>query len=103
MFTLNKEIYQKGRFSASRSGYPEYFSPAFSHSLARNHRALPDLLGRFKYKPGQVRAFGMLVGGAKITSVFQIETFSKMFEEMVKEKKTKKGLRQYALHTFSDF
>ncbi|KAJ0083866.1 hypothetical protein Patl1_30144 [Pistacia atlantica] len=30
--------------------------------------------GRFKYQPGQVRAFGMLAGGTGITPMFQVFT-----------------------------
>ncbi|KAA8516276.1 hypothetical protein F0562_016569 [Nyssa sinensis] len=30
------------------------------------------MLGRFKYQPGQVRAFGMLAGGSGITPMFQV-------------------------------
>ncbi|CAN6928901.1 unnamed protein product [Brassica oleracea] len=28
--------------------------------------------GRFKYQPGQFRAFGMLAGGSGITPIFQV-------------------------------
>lgn len=28
--------------------------------------------GRFKYQPGQVRAFGMIAGGSGITPMFQV-------------------------------
>lgn len=31
--------------------------------------------GRFKYQPGQVRAFGMLAGGTGITPMFQVFYF----------------------------
>lgn len=33
---------------------------------------LLTLQGRFKYQPGQVRAFGMLAGGTGITPMFQV-------------------------------
>ncbi|KAL6539695.1 NADH-cytochrome b5 reductase [Orobanche hederae] len=32
----------------------------------------PKFLGRFKYQPGQVRAFGMIAGGSGITPMFQV-------------------------------
>ncbi|KAJ0021121.1 hypothetical protein Pint_31554 [Pistacia integerrima] len=31
-----------------------------------------ELMGRFKYQPGQIRAFGMLAGGTGITPMFQV-------------------------------
>lgn len=30
------------------------------------------LQGRFRYQPGQVRAFGMIAGGSGITPMFQV-------------------------------
>lgn len=35
-------------------------------------RKLSAKQGRFKYEPGQVRAFGMLAGGSGITPMFQV-------------------------------
>ncbi|XP_075110060.1 NADH--cytochrome b5 reductase 1 isoform X1 [Nicotiana tabacum] len=56
--------YQKKR---KRKGYLAKFHHSmcygFSSSISK---------GRFKYQPGQVRAFGMLAGGSGITPMFQV-------------------------------
>lgn len=38
--------------------------------------------GRFRYTPGQVRAFGMLAGGSGITPMFQVCTWGTYFDSV---------------------
>jgi len=39
--------------------------------------------GRFKYKPGQARAFGMLAGGSGITPMFQVHMWAFKKQELL--------------------
>ncbi|XAR63575.1 Cytochrome-b5 reductase [Bertholletia excelsa] len=54
-------------------------------------------VGRFRYKPGQVRAFGMIAGGSGITPMFQLT------RAILENPKDKTNLHLiYANHSFED-
>ncbi|CAH9061860.1 unnamed protein product [Cuscuta europaea] len=44
----------------------------FREMRVGDYMAVKGPKGRFKYQPGQVRAFGMLAGGSGITPMFQV-------------------------------
>ncbi|KAA8537070.1 hypothetical protein F0562_029548 [Nyssa sinensis] len=60
-FELVVKMYPKGRMSHH-----------FREMSEGDYLAVKGPMGRFKYKPGQVRAFGMLAGGSGITPMFQV-------------------------------
>ncbi|KAL7258240.1 hypothetical protein ACSBR1_004372 [Camellia fascicularis] len=55
------EMYPQGRMSHH-----------FREMREGDYLAMKGPKGRFKYQPGQVRAFGMLAGGTGITPMFQV-------------------------------
>ncbi|KMS95945.1 hypothetical protein BVRB_003520 [Beta vulgaris subsp. vulgaris] len=63
----------KGYFELLVKIYPQ---GKMSHHFSQMHEGdfLPVMgpMGRFRYQPGQARAFGMLAGGTGITPMFQI-------------------------------
>lgn len=53
--------------------YPQgRMSHHFREMCEGDYLAVKGPKGRFKYQPGQVRAFGMLAGGTGITPMFQV-------------------------------
>ncbi|KAG5556165.1 hypothetical protein RHGRI_006704 [Rhododendron griersonianum] len=72
-FELVIKMYPQGRmshhFREMRVG--DYLAVKGPKACA-NRRAILSFQGRFKYQPGQVRAFGMLAGGSGITPMFQV-------------------------------
>ncbi|KAL3579534.1 hypothetical protein D5086_021038 [Populus alba] len=60
-FELVVKMYPKGRMSHH-----------FREMREGDYLAVKGPQGRFKYKPGQVRAFGMIAGGSGITPMFQL-------------------------------
>ncbi|CAL5398562.1 unnamed protein product [Camellia sinensis] len=59
--TLDSDMYPQGRMSHH-----------FREMREGDYLAMKGPKGRFKYQPGQVRAFGMLAGGTGITPMFQV-------------------------------
>lgn len=49
-----------------------YLAPSLMLETCSYLDIFPLLQGRFKYQPGQVRAFGMIAGGSGITPMFQV-------------------------------
>ncbi|GLT53673.1 hypothetical protein SLA2020_269300 [Shorea laevis] len=59
--TLDSDMYPQGRMSHH-----------FREMRVGDYLSVKGPKGRFKYQPGQVRAFGMLAGGSGITPMFQV-------------------------------
>ncbi|CAB4280600.1 unnamed protein product [Prunus armeniaca] len=67
--TLDSDV---GYFELVIKMYPQgRMSHHFREMRVGDHLAVKGPKGRFKYQPGQVRAFGMLAGGSGITPMFQ--------------------------------
>jgi len=68
--TLDSDV---GRFELVIKMYPQgRMSHHFREMRVGDHLAVKGPKGRFKYQPGQFRAFGMLAGGSGITPMFQV-------------------------------
>ncbi|GMN39663.1 hypothetical protein TIFTF001_008890 [Ficus carica] len=68
--TLDSDV---GYFELVIKMYPQgRMSHHFREMRVGDHLAVKGPKGRFKYTPGQVRAFGMLAGGSGITPMFQV-------------------------------
>ncbi|KAL7174571.1 hypothetical protein ACSBR2_033753 [Camellia fascicularis] len=69
--TLDSDV---GYFELVIKMYPQgRMSHHFREMREGDYLAVKGPKGRFKYQPGQVRAFGMLAGGTGITPMFQEE------------------------------
>ncbi|GAB2274488.1 NADH-cytochrome b5 reductase [Dionaea muscipula] len=68
--TLDSDV---GYFELVIKMYPQgRMSHHFRELREGDYLAVKGPKGRFKYQPGQVRAFGMLAGGTGITPMFQV-------------------------------
>ncbi|XP_028068372.1 NADH--cytochrome b5 reductase 1-like isoform X1 [Camellia sinensis] len=68
--TLDSDV---GYFELVIKMYPQgRMSHHFREMREGDYLAMKGPKGRFKYQPGQVRAFGMLAGGTGITPMFQV-------------------------------
>ncbi|XP_010549718.1 PREDICTED: NADH--cytochrome b5 reductase 1 [Tarenaya hassleriana] len=68
--TLDTDV---GRFELVIKMYPQgRMSHHFREMRVGDCLSVKGPKGRFKYQPGQVRAFGMLAGGSGITPMFQV-------------------------------
>nr|DAD32710.1 TPA_asm: hypothetical protein HUJ06_011561 [Nelumbo nucifera] len=68
--TLDSDL---GHFELVIKMYPQgRMSHHFREMRVGDYLAVKGPKGRFKYQPGQVRAFGMLAGGSGITPMFQV-------------------------------
>lgn len=68
--TLDSDL---GYFELVIKMYPQgRMSHHFREMREGDYLAVKGPKGRFKYQPGQVRAFGMLAGGTGITPMFQV-------------------------------
>ncbi|KAG9136660.1 hypothetical protein Leryth_004448 [Lithospermum erythrorhizon] len=68
--TLDSDV---GHFELVIKMYPQgRMSHHFREMSVGDYMAVKGPKGRFKYQPGQVRAFGMLAGGSGITPMFQV-------------------------------
>ncbi|OVA13754.1 Oxidoreductase FAD/NAD(P)-binding [Macleaya cordata] len=68
--TLDSDV---GYFELVIKMYPQgRMSHHFREMRVGDYMAVKGPKGRFKYQPGQVRAFGMLAGGSGITPMFQV-------------------------------
>ncbi|XP_042480483.1 NADH--cytochrome b5 reductase 1-like [Macadamia integrifolia] len=68
--TLDSDV---GYFELVIKMYPQgRMSHHFRELRVGDYLAVKGPKGRFKYQPGQVRAFGMLAGGSGITPMFQV-------------------------------
>jgi len=68
--TLDSDI---GYFELVIKMYPQgRMSHHFREMRVGDHMSVKGPKGRFKYQPGQVRAFGMIAGGSGITPMFQV-------------------------------
>ncbi|KAG8483565.1 hypothetical protein CXB51_022459 [Gossypium anomalum] len=68
--TLDSDL---GYFELVIKMYPQgRMSHHFREMQEGDYLAVKGPKGRFKYQPGQVRAFGMLAGGTGITPMFQV-------------------------------
>ncbi|XP_057948139.1 NADH--cytochrome b5 reductase 1-like isoform X1 [Malania oleifera] len=68
--TLDSDV---GYFELVIKMYPQgRMSHHFREMCEGDYLAVKGPKGRFKYQPGQVRAFGMLAGGSGITPMFQV-------------------------------
>ncbi|KAK8683286.1 hypothetical protein V6N13_039351 [Hibiscus sabdariffa] len=68
--TLDSDL---GYFELVIKMYPQgRMSHHFREMHVGDYLAVKGPKGRFKYQPGQVRAFGMLAGGTGITPMFQV-------------------------------
>ncbi|KAH9619315.1 hypothetical protein KSS87_004050 [Heliosperma pusillum] len=68
--TLDSDV---GYFELVVKMYPQgRMSHHFREMCVGDYLAVKGPKGRFKYKPGLVRAFGMLAGGTGITPMFQV-------------------------------
>ncbi|CAM8886764.1 hypothetical protein QQ045_025063 [Rhodiola kirilowii] len=68
--TLDSDV---GYFELVIKMYPQgRMSHHFREMKEGDYLAVKGPKGRFKYEPGQVRAFGMLAGGTGITPMFQV-------------------------------
>ncbi|GAB4824558.1 NADH-cytochrome b5 reductase [Ancistrocladus abbreviatus] len=68
--TLDSDV---GYFELVIKMYPQgRMSHHFRELCEGDYLAVKGPKGRFKYEPGQVRAFGMLAGGTGITPMFQV-------------------------------
>ncbi|KAK9715872.1 hypothetical protein RND81_06G195600 [Saponaria officinalis] len=62
-----------GRFELVIKMYPQgRMSHHFREMRVGDYLSVKGPKGRFKYQPGQVRAFGMLAGGSGITPMYQV-------------------------------
>ncbi|KAJ4970806.1 hypothetical protein NE237_003905 [Protea cynaroides] len=68
--TLDSDV---GYFELVIKMYPQgRMSHHFREMRVGDYLAVKGPKGRFRYQPGQVRAFGMLAGGSGITPMFQV-------------------------------
>ncbi|KAL8150800.1 hypothetical protein V2J09_020608 [Rumex salicifolius] len=68
--TLDSDV---GHFELVIKMYPQgRMSHHFREMRVGDYMAVKGPKGRFRYQPGQVRAFGMLAGGSGITPMFQV-------------------------------
>ncbi|KAL2526546.1 NADH--cytochrome b5 reductase 1 [Abeliophyllum distichum] len=68
--TLDSDV---GHFELVIKMYPQgRMSHHFREMRVGDYLSVKGPKGRFKYQPGQVRAFGMLAGGSGITPMFQV-------------------------------
>ncbi|KAJ9548044.1 hypothetical protein OSB04_020587 [Centaurea solstitialis] len=68
--TLDTDV---GYFELVIKMYPQgRMSHHFREMREGDYMAVKGPKGRFKYQPGQVRAFGMIAGGSGITPMFQV-------------------------------
>ncbi|KAK4431983.1 NADH--cytochrome reductase 1 [Sesamum alatum] len=68
--TLDSDV---GYFELVIKMYPQgRMSHHFREMREGDYLAVKGPKGRFKYQPGQVRAFGMIAGGSGITPMFQV-------------------------------
>ncbi|MED6218321.1 NADH-cytochrome b5 reductase [Stylosanthes scabra] len=68
--TLDSDV---GHFELVIKMYPQgRMSHHFREMKVGDYLAVKGPKGRFKYQPGEVRAFGMLAGGSGITPMFQV-------------------------------
>lgn len=68
--TLDSDV---GHFELVIKMYPQgRMSHHFREMRVGDYLSVRGPKGRFKYQPGQVRAFGMLAGGSGITPMFQV-------------------------------
>ncbi|KAJ4721357.1 NADH-cytochrome b5 reductase [Melia azedarach] len=68
--TLDSDV---GHFELVIKMYPQgRMSHHFREMRVGDYLAVKGPKGRFRYQPGQVRAFGMLAGGSGITPMFQV-------------------------------
>lgn len=68
--TLDSDV---GHFELVIKMYPQgRMSHHFREMRVGDYLAVKGPKGRFKYQPGQVRAFGMLAGGSGITPMYQV-------------------------------
>lgn len=68
--TLDSDV---GHFELVIKMYPQgRMSHHFREMRVGDYLAVKGPKGRFKYQPGEVRAFGMLAGGSGITPMFQV-------------------------------
>ncbi|XP_058079207.1 NADH--cytochrome b5 reductase 1-like [Magnolia sinica] len=68
--TLDSDV---GYFELVIKMYPQgRMSHHFREMRVGDYMSVRGPKGRFKYQPGQVRAFGMLAGGSGITPMFQV-------------------------------
>lgn len=68
--TLDSDV---GHFELVIKMYPQgRMSHHFREIKVGDYLSVKGPKGRFKYQPGQVRAFGMLAGGSGITPMFQV-------------------------------
>ncbi|KAL5994912.1 NADH-cytochrome b5 reductase [Asimina triloba] len=68
--TLDSDV---GYFELVIKMYPQgRMSHHFREMRVGDYLSVKGPKGRFKYQPGQVRAFGMLAGGSGITPMFQV-------------------------------
>lgn len=68
--TLDSDV---GRFELVIKMYPQgKMSHHFREMRVGDYLSVKGPKGRFKYQPGQVRAFGMIAGGSGITPMFQV-------------------------------
>ncbi|OAY85000.1 NADH--cytochrome b5 reductase 1-like [Ananas comosus] len=68
--TLDSDV---GYFELVIKMYPQgRMSHHFREMKVGDYLSVKGPKGRFKYQPGQVRAFGMLAGGSGITPMFQV-------------------------------
>ncbi|KAG2618494.1 hypothetical protein PVAP13_3NG079622 [Panicum virgatum] len=68
--TLDSDL---GHFELVIKMYPQgRMSHHFREMKVGDYMSVKGPKGRFKYQPGQVRAFGMIAGGSGITPMFQV-------------------------------
>lgn len=68
--TLDSDV---GHFELVIKMYPQgRMSHHFREMCVGDYLAVKGPKGRFRYQPGEVRAFGMLAGGSGITPMFQV-------------------------------
>lgn len=68
--TLDSDV---GRFELVIKMYPQgRMSHHFREMKVGDYLAVKGPKGRFRYQPGQARAFGMIAGGSGITPMFQV-------------------------------
>ncbi|KAF7819225.1 NADH--cytochrome b5 reductase 1 [Senna tora] len=68
--TLDSDV---GHFELVIKMYPQgRMSHHFREMHVGDYLAVKGPKGRFKYRPGEVRAFGMIAGGSGITPMFQV-------------------------------
>jgi len=68
--TLDSDV---GHFELVIKMYPQgRMSHHFREMKVGDYLSVKGPKGRFKYQPGQIRAFGMLAGGSGITPMFQV-------------------------------